>query len=114
MLLHHDGSGMCCKVQHITPRMGLFLLQNESYSFIPIRAYICIENHHMKSKALIRKLKRIRRKQGVSQVEMAKKLGISQNAISKIELGQSELTLERLYKMADILEIDLLDFLREI
>jgi len=71
-----------------------------------------MEDHQMKSKALIQRLKSIRRKQGISQAVMAGKLGISQNSISKIEIGQSELTLERIYKMADILGIDLLELFR--
>ncbi len=38
-----------------------------------------------------------------SQEYMAYKMNISQNAYSKIEIGKSQLTVARLYKIAEIL-----------
>ena len=55
----------------------------------------------MKSRIVNQKIKVLRNK-----------LGISQNAFSKIELGQIDLTLNRLYKIADVLEVDVLDLVR--
>jgi len=48
----------------------------------------------------------------MSQLALAKKLGMSQNALSKIELGEIELSLSHLYQLADLLEIDLFDLVR--
>ena len=60
----------------------------------------------------MQKIKILRKKLGISQFAMAEKLGISQNAFSKIELGKSELTLNRLYQVADILEMNVLDLIQ--
>ena len=60
----------------------------------------------------MQKIKILRKQLGISQFAMAEKLGISQNAFSKIELGKSEMTLSRLYQVADILEVDLLDLIQ--
>ena len=46
-----------------------------------------------------------------SQDYVAAKLNISQNAYSKIELGYTKITLERLFQIADILEFDVTDFI---
>ncbi|EDM35160.1 hypothetical protein PBAL39_16801 [Pedobacter sp. BAL39] len=66
----------------------------------------------MKSRIVNQKIKVLRNKLGISQTMMAERLGISQNAFSKIELGQIDLTLNRLYKIADVLEVDVLDLVR--
>jgi transcriptional regulator with XRE-family HTH domain len=42
-----------------------------------------------------------------SQYYVAVKLGISQNAYSKIELGHSNVTLDKLFAIAEVLETDL-------
>lgn len=42
-----------------------------------------------------------------TQEYLAAKLNISQNAYSKIELGYTKITVERLFQIADILDIDL-------
>ena len=43
-----------------------------------------------------------------SQEYIAYKLGICQEAYGKIERGQTELTTNRLYKIAEVLDIDVL------
>ena len=53
---------------------------------------------------VINRIKEIRKEKGISHVAMAFDLGISQVAYSKIEKNETKLTLERLYKIADILE----------
>ena len=47
-------------------------------------------------------IKTERNKRQYSQEYMAMKLDRSQNAYSKLELGRSKLTLEQLYKIAEI------------
>jgi transcriptional regulator with XRE-family HTH domain len=46
-----------------------------------------------------------------TQEYLALKLHISQNAYSKIELGYTKITLERLFQIADILEFDVVDLI---
>jgi transcriptional regulator with XRE-family HTH domain len=46
-----------------------------------------------------------------TQAYVAGKLGISQNAYSKIESGQTNFTVKRLFEVANILETDVLDFI---
>ncbi|MBC8054687.1 MAG: helix-turn-helix transcriptional regulator [Sphingobacteriaceae bacterium] len=48
---------------------------------------------------------------GYSQCYMSYKLEISQNAYSKIELGQTDLTLRRLIQIAGILEVPITSLL---
>jgi transcriptional regulator with XRE-family HTH domain len=51
------------------------------------------------------KIKRYREMRNYSQEYLADKLGISQNAYSKIETKQTKLTVDRLKKIASVLEI---------
>jgi len=48
---------------------------------------------------------------GFTQQYVGEKLGISQNAYSKIEIGKSIITVERLCQIAEIFEIDLKDLI---
>lgn len=47
-----------------------------------------------------------------SQDYLGRRLGISQNAYSKIELGKTEITITRLGLLAEVLDYDALDFIR--
>lgn len=51
------------------------------------------------------KLKEIRKEKGYSHEYMAHQLEISQAAYSKLEKNETKLTVERLYKLAKILEV---------
>ncbi|RYE52077.1 MAG: XRE family transcriptional regulator, partial [Sphingobacteriales bacterium] len=53
-------------------------------------------------------IRRIRVFRNYTQDYLAAKLGISQNAYSKIELGYSKISLERLFSISMILEVDLM------
>lgn len=50
-------------------------------------------------------IKKYRRIKGYSGTDMAFKLGISQNAYSKIELSQTRVTIQRLIEISMILDI---------
>jgi len=52
-----------------------------------------------------------RKKQGYSQLYVAAKLNVSQNAYSKVELGQTKITLDTLLALAEILNLQVLDLL---
>lgn len=66
----------------------------------------------LKTKAIVSNIRKIREFRNYTQDYLAAKLRISQNAYSKIELGYSSITLNRLVEIADILEIDLTDLIR--
>lgn len=59
----------------------------------------------------IENIKRVRDNKRVSQTDMAEKLGIAQNNYGRIERGLTELTVDRLYKIAEILEVSVADLL---
>ena len=68
-----------------------------------------IQNYKIKAvAAAIRKKREMR---NYTQEYLAYKLNISQNAYSKIELGYTKITLERLFDIADILEFNVVDFI---
>lgn len=56
--------------------------------------------------AFLEKLKETRKKRGISQEELAKKLGINKIAYNRIENGKTKLSFERLYELIDILGVD--------
>lgn len=57
--------------------------------------------------ALIRQLIRLRVSQGLTQKQLAKKLGTKQSAISRLERGNLSTTLRSFYKIAQALNAEL-------
>lgn len=68
--------------------------------------------HDLKTRAIAAKIRKIRESKSYSQDYLAAKLGISQNAYSKIELGYSNITLSRLINISEILETDLTEIIK--
>lgn len=64
-------------------------------------------------KLFLENLKNIRNEKGISQKEMADKLKFAQNNYSKIERGLVELTVNRLYEIAEILGVSIFQILIE-
>jgi transcriptional regulator with XRE-family HTH domain len=60
---------------------------------------------------VLEKIKNYRKDKGYSHEYMAHELNISQAAYSKIEKNETKLTVERLYKIAEILETKIEDVL---
>ena len=58
------------------------------------------------AKVVAKNIREVREYRKYSQDYLAAKLCISQNAYSKIELGHSKITLDRLFSIAVILEIE--------
>lgn len=58
-------------------------------------------------------IRTIRESLGYSQEYMALKLGIGQNGYSKIELGYTRITVERLFEIAKILNTDVYSLLEQ-
>jgi transcriptional regulator with XRE-family HTH domain len=56
------------------------------------------------------KIRRIRNSKDLTQDNMAYELGITKSAYSKIERGETSITINRLYEIANILEVDITDF----
>ncbi|MDR2122017.1 MAG: helix-turn-helix transcriptional regulator [Flavobacteriaceae bacterium] len=54
---------------------------------------------------IINKIKAIRKDKGISQEAMAMNLEISQAAYTKLERNETKLTVDRLYKIAEILGV---------
>lgn len=48
-----------------------------------------------------------RKNKGFSQTQMAEKIGIDDSGYSRIERGERELTIDRLAKIAEVLEVDI-------
>lgn len=59
------------------------------------------------------RIRKFRQLQDFSQEFMAMKMGITMSAYSKIERGKTELTLFRLSQIASVLQVDMIDFLKE-
>ena len=66
-----------------------------------------------KIKHIATNIRRIRESKGYTQEYLAMKLGISQNAYSKIELGYTKITLERLFHIAKLIETDIVSLIHE-
>ncbi|WP_461450656.1 helix-turn-helix domain-containing protein [Mucilaginibacter sp.] len=60
---------------------------------------------HDRTNPIIEKLRAQRELKGLTQGQIAAKLDVSQNAYSKVELGQTKITLNALFAIADILDI---------
>lgn len=61
---------------------------------------------NLKIKAIAANIRSKREHRNYTQEYLAAKLNISQNAYSKIELGYTKITVERLFQIAAILEFD--------
>ncbi len=59
-----------------------------------------------KAKSVANNIRRVREFRNYTQDYVSRKIGISQNAYSKLELGFHKLSLERLFQIADVLEIE--------
>lgn len=59
-----------------------------------------------KAKNVANNIRRVREYRNYTQDYVARKIGISQNAYSKLELGFHKLSLERLFQIADVLDVD--------
>lgn len=65
----------------------------------------------LKPKIVAGNIRKIREHRNYTQDYLAAKLAISQNAYSKIELGYSKLTLDRLFQIAIILDVKAVDLI---
>lgn len=76
------------------------------FSLIWLLYRVMNETLNNKVRAVAVNIRKIRESKGFTQDYLAMKLAISQNAYSKIELGYTKITVERLFQIARILEVD--------
>ncbi|WP_343531172.1 helix-turn-helix transcriptional regulator [Pedobacter sp.] len=57
------------------------------------------------------RIRKVREFKKISQQDLASKIGISQNAYSKLELGYSKISLDRLFLIAKLLDVDTIELL---
>ncbi len=60
-----------------------------------------------------RRLREMRKRQGLSQAELAKRVGVTSSSISQVEGNQIYPSLSTLIKIADVLAVDVRSFFRE-
>ena len=65
---------------------------------------------HLKHSLVVQKIRDRRHALKYTQTFVALKLGISQNAYSKIEAGLTNFSIERFYAIAEVLQVDIKDF----
>jgi transcriptional regulator with XRE-family HTH domain len=61
---------------------------------------------NLRIKQVAANIRKTREHRNYTQEYLAAKLHISQNAYSKIELGYTRITVDRLFHIADILDVD--------
>jgi len=69
------------------------------------------KSYNLTATAIMQNIRGIRITKQYSQDYVAAKLNISQNAYSKMELGYTEISVERLLKVVGILEVDIVELL---
>jgi transcriptional regulator with XRE-family HTH domain len=67
---------------------------------------------NLQIKAIAANIRSKREYRNYTQEYLAAKLHISQNAYSKIELGYTKITVERLFQVADVLEMDVTELIK--
>lgn len=69
------------------------------------------EGLNFKVKAIAANIRNKREYRNYTQEYLAAKLAISQNAYSKIELGYTKITIERLFQIAEVLGFEVADLI---
>lgn len=70
------------------------------------------EHAHLNVHNITIRIRSRRESMNYTQAYIAAKLGISQNAYSKIESGQTNFSVKRLYEIVHILEANVADFIQ--
>lgn len=52
------------------------------------------------------RIKEIRKRRGITQLELAEKLGITQSGVQKLESGRNDLTTKMMRKLAEVLDVE--------
>ncbi len=73
-----------------------------------------IPNEKRQREKFLLLLKEMRQKHGVTQVELAKKLGVPQSFVSKYESGERQLDILELRQICQLVGISFDDFVRQL
>ena len=87
----------------------ILLSQNQYNHYLRIYCIMTDKELHY----LTDNIRRVREGLGYSQEYMAVKLGIGQNGYSKIELGYTRITVERLFAIARLLGVPVTELLQQ-
>ncbi len=71
------------------------------------------KSRKMIEKKIGEKIRELRKKKGLSQIELANRIGISFQQIQKYEKGLSKISISRLYQISDALGVDINYFFQE-
>lgn len=72
---------------------------------------MAITTHHSPEVAAIgSRLRRLRKEWHLSQTELARQIGIQQSDLSRMEKGEYRVSLENLFKILGVLELDVTEF----
>ena len=77
-------------------------------------SYIVIGGGYMQDYEFGNRLYELRKKSGLSQAELGRKVGVSNKAVSKWENGQAKPGLETVHRLADILSVSVDDLLSDL
>jgi len=58
-------------------------------------------------------LRRLRKERGLTQAELARQIGIQQSDLSRMEKGEYRVSLDNLFKILGVFDLDLADFFGE-
>ncbi|MEJ2580508.1 MAG: helix-turn-helix domain-containing protein [Acidobacteriota bacterium] len=56
------------------------------------------------------RLRRLRKERGLTQAELARQIGIQQSDLSRMEKGEYRVSLDNLFKILGVFDLDLADF----
>ena len=59
-------------------------------------------------------IKKIRKKKGFNQSDLAEKIGLERTSVTNIETGRQKATVTVLYKICDLFQIDIADLLPKV
>jgi transcriptional regulator with XRE-family HTH domain len=59
------------------------------------------------------RLRRLRKERGLTQAELARQIGIQQSDLSRMEKGEYRVSLDNLFKILGVFDLDLADFFGE-
>jgi transcriptional regulator with XRE-family HTH domain len=69
--------------------------------------------HSPQVAAIGSRLRRLRKERHLSQTELARQIGIQQSDLSRMEKGEYRVSLENLFKILSVLELDVTEFFQE-
>ncbi len=73
-----------------------------------------IPNENCQREKVLLLLKEMRQKRGITQVELAEKLGVPQSFVSKYESGERQLDILELRQICQLIGISFVDFIQQL